>query len=235
VSEPAFRTTDLTKTYGEGDGAVHALRGVDLEIPAGEVVVLLGPSGSGKSTLLNILGGLDRASTGQALYKGQDITAMTDRQLTRYRRAHVGFVFQFYNLMPSLTARENVELVTEIADDPMAADEALHLVGLNERIDHFPAQLSGGEQQRVAIARAVAKQPQVLFCDEPTGALDSTTGRKVLKVLTEVNAKLGTTVLIVTHAAATADLAHRVIHFADGRIRDVITNKTRKTAGEIHW
>jgi putative ABC transport system ATP-binding protein len=235
VSEPAFRTTDLTKTYGEGDGAVHALRGVDLEIPAGEVVVLLGPSGSGKSTLLNILGGLDPASTGQALYKGQDITAMTDRQLTRYRRAHVGFVFQFYNLMPSLTARENVELVTEIADDPMAADEALHLVGLNERIDHFPAQLSGGEQQRVAIARAVAKQPQVLFCDEPTGALDSTTGRKVLKVLTEVNAKLGTTVLIVTHAAATADLAHRVIHFADGRIRDVITNKTRKTAEEIHW
>lgn len=235
MSEPAFRTTDLTKTYGEGDGAVHALRGVDLEIPAGEVVVLLGPSGSGKSTLLNILGGLDRASTGQALYKGQDITAMTDRQLTRYRRAHVGFVFQFYNLMPSLTARENVELVTEIADDPMAADEALHLVGLNERIDHFPAQLSGGEQQRVAIARAVAKQPQVLFCDEPTGALDSTTGRKVLKVLTEVNAKLGTTVLIVTHAAATADLAHRVIHFADGRIRDVITNKTRKTAEEIHW
>ena len=235
MSEPAFRTTDLTKTYGEGDGAVHALRGVDLEIPAGEVVVLLGPSGSGKSTLLNILGGLDRASTGQALYKGQDITAITDRQLTRYRRAHVGFVFQFYNLMPSLTARENVELVTEIADDPMAADEALHLVGLNERIDHFPAQLSGGEQQRVAIARAVAKQPQVLFCDEPTGALDSTTGRKVLKVLTEVNAKLGTTVLIVTHAAATADLAHRVIHFADGRIRDVITNKTRKTAGEIHW
>lgn len=235
MSEPAFRTTDLTKTYGEGDGAVHALRGVDLEIPAGEVVVLLGPSGSGKSTLLNILGGLDPASTGQALYKGQDITAMTDRQLTRYRRAHVGFVFQFYNLMPSLTARENVELVTEIADDPMAADEALHLVGLNERIDHFPAQLSGGEQQRVAIARAVAKQPQVLFCDEPTGALDSTTGRKVLKVLTEVNAKLGTTVLIVTHAAATADLAHRVIHFADGRIRDVITNKTRKTAEEIHW
>jgi putative ABC transport system ATP-binding protein len=235
VNDPAFTTTGLTKTYGEGEAAVHALRGVDLEIPPSEVVVLLGPSGSGKSTLLNILGGLDRASTGQAFYKGQDITAMTDRQLTRYRRAHVGFVFQFYNLMPSLTARENVELVTEIAEDPMAADEALHLVGLNERIDHFPAQLSGGEQQRVAIARAVAKQPQVLFCDEPTGALDSTTGRKVLKVLTEVNAKLGTTVLIVTHAAATADLAHRVIHFADGRIRDVITNKTRKTAEEIHW
>ncbi|NBD30283.1 MAG: ATP-binding cassette domain-containing protein [Alphaproteobacteria bacterium] len=235
MNDPAFTTTGLTKTYGEGEAAVHALRGVDLEIPPSEVVVLLGPSGSGKSTLLNILGGLDRASTGQAFYKGQDITAMTDRQLTRYRRAHVGFVFQFYNLMPSLTARENVELVTEIAEDPMAADEALHLVGLNERIDHFPAQLSGGEQQRVAIARAVAKQPQVLFCDEPTGALDSTTGRKVLKVLTEVNAKLGTTVLIVTHAAATADLAHRVIHFADGRIRDVITNKTRKTAEEIHW
>jgi len=235
LTDAAFSTSGLTKTYGTGDAAVHALRGVDLEIPESEVVVLLGPSGSGKSTLLNILGGLDRASTGQAHYKGREITAMTDRQLTRYRRAHVGFVFQFYNLMPSLTARENVELVTEIATDPMAAEEALHLVGLTERIDHFPAQLSGGEQQRVAIARAVAKQPQVLFCDEPTGALDSATGRAVLKVLTDVNAKLGTTVLIVTHAAATADLAHRVLHFADGRIRDTITNTTRKSAAEIHW
>ncbi|MBM1219913.1 ABC transporter ATP-binding protein [Ponticoccus sp. SC2-23] len=235
MAETAFRTKALTKTYGEGAATVHALRGVDLEVPAGEIVVLLGPSGSGKSTLLNILGGLDRPTDGQAFYRDQELTAMTDRQLTRYRRDHVGFVFQFYNLMPSLTAHENVELVTEIARDPMAPEEALRLVGLSERVDHFPAQMSGGEQQRVAIARAVAKQPAVLFCDEPTGALDSTTGRAVLKVLTDVNETLGTTLMIVTHAAATAELAHRVIHFADGRIRDVVTNTTRKTAEEIHW
>lgn len=235
MAETAFRTKDLTKTYGEGAATVHALRGVDLEVPSGEVVVLLGPSGSGKSTLLNILGGLDRPTSGQAFYRDRELTEMTDRQLTRYRRDHVGFVFQFYNLMPSLTAHENVELVTEIAREPMAAEEALRLVGLSDRIDHFPAQLSGGEQQRVAIARAVAKRPEVLFCDEPTGALDSKTGRAVLKVLTDVNETLGTTLMIVTHAAATAELAHRVIHFADGRIRDVVTNATRKTAEEIHW
>ncbi|SHI65034.1 putative ABC transport system ATP-binding protein [Shimia gijangensis] len=230
-----FVTKGLTKVYGEGPAAVHALRGVDLEIPRGEIVVLLGPSGSGKSTLLNIIGGLDRASDGVALFEDQDLTAMSDRALTRYRRDHVGFVFQFYNLMPSLTARENVELVTEIADDPMDVDEALRLVGLGERMDHFPAQMSGGEQQRVAIARAVAKNPTVLFCDEPTGALDSKTGRAVLHVLNDVNAKLGATVMIVTHAAATAAMAHRVIHFADGAIRRVETNETRLSPDEIAW
>ena len=232
---PAFRTAGLTKVYGEGAAAVHALRGVDLEIPQGEFVVLLGPSGSGKSTLLNILGGLDRATDGEAWFCDQELSAMSDAQLTQYRREHVGFVFQFYNLMPSLTAHENVELVTEIAEDPITADEALHLVGLNQRSDHFPSQLSGGEQQRVAIARAVAKQPTVLFCDEPTGALDSTTGRAVLKVLVDVNEKTGATVMIVTHAAATAALADRVIHFADGAIREVIVNKTKLTPEEIEW
>jgi putative ABC transport system ATP-binding protein len=231
----AYRIKGLTKVYGEGPAAVHALRGVDLEIPAGELIVLLGPSGSGKSTLLNIIGGLDKATDGQVYFRDQELTALSDAQLTRYRRDHVGFVFQFYNLMPSLTARENVELVTEIARDPMDPDEALALVGLHTRTDHFPAQLSGGEQQRVAIARAVAKQPAVLFCDEPTGALDSVTGRAVLNVLKDVNERLGATVLIVTHAAATAAMADRVIHFADGAIREVIVNKTKLTPEEIEW
>lgn len=230
-----FSTRGLTKVYGTGPAAVHALRGVDLDIPKGEIVVLLGPSGSGKSTLLNIIGGLDRASGGSARFLDQDLTNMSDRALTRYRRDHVGFVFQFYNLMPSLTARENVELVTEIADAPMDVDEALRLVGLGARMDHFPAQLSGGEQQRVAIARAVAKNPTVLFCDEPTGALDSQTGRAVLHVLNDVNAKLGATVLIVTHAAATAAMAHRVIHFSDGAIRHVETNARRLSPDAIEW
>lgn len=232
---PAFTTHGLTKVYGEGQAAVHALRGVDLEIPAGEIVVLLGPSGSGKSTLLNIIGGLDSASSGTAHFRDQELTAMSTAELTRYRRKHVGFVFQFYNLMPSLTARENVELVTEISDNPMEPDEALALVGLHERIHHFPAQLSGGEQQRVAIARAVAKNPTVLFCDEPTGALDSKTGRTVLKVLKDVNETLGATVLIVTHAAATAAMADRVIHFADGRIREIVVNKTKRAPEDIEW
>ncbi|WP_319826004.1 ABC transporter ATP-binding protein [Thalassovita sp.] len=232
---PAFTTKGLTKTYGEGPAAVHALRGVDLVIPDGEFVVLLGPSGSGKSTLLNILGGLDRPTEGTAHFKDMELTALSDNDLTRYRRDHVGFVFQFYNLMPSLNARENVELVTEIARNPMDAGEALALVGLDKRAHHFPSEMSGGEQQRVAIARAVAKQPTVLFCDEPTGALDSTTGRAVLKVLTDVNEKLGTTVMIVTHAASTAALADRVIHFADGGIREVITNDTKLTAEQIEW
>ena len=239
ASEPgndmAFTTRGLTKVYGEGHSAVHALRGVDLEIPEGEIVVLLGPSGSGKSTLLNILGGLDRASDGTAWFRDRNLSDMTDRQLTRYRRDHVGFVFQFYNLMPSLTAHENVELVTEIAPEPMEADEALSLVGLKERMHHFPAQLSGGEQQRVAIARAVAKRPNVLFCDEPTGALDSSTGRSVLKVLKDVNEQLGTTVLIITHAAATAGMADRVVHFADGKVREVVENETKLRPEEIHW
>jgi putative ABC transport system ATP-binding protein len=231
----AFVTKGLTKVYGEGAAAVHALRGVDLTIPSGEFVVLLGPSGSGKSTLLNILGGLDRPTDGSAHFQDTELTALSDADLTRYRRDHVGFVFQFYNLMPSLNARENVELVTEIAKDPMDAGQALALVGLDERAHHFPSEMSGGEQQRVAIARAVAKQPTVLFCDEPTGALDSATGRAVLKVLTDVNQKLGTTVIIVTHAASTAALADRVIHFADGGIREVITNKTKLTADQIEW
>ncbi|MCB1405530.1 MAG: ABC transporter ATP-binding protein [Rhodobacteraceae bacterium] len=230
-----FSTKGLTKTYGEGRSAVHALRGVDLDIPQGEIVVLLGPSGSGKSTLLNIIGGLDRATSGEAWFNDQNLCEMTDAQLTRYRRDHVGFVFQFYNLMPSLTAHENVELVTEIARDPMDADDALAMVGLRDRVDHFPAQLSGGEQQRVAIARAVAKNPTVLFCDEPTGALDSKTGRAVLHVLKDVNEKLGATVLIVTHAASQAAMADRVIHFADGGIRKVVVNEHKLTPEEIEW
>lgn len=231
----AYRTRGLTKVYGSGHSAVHALRGVDLEIPVGEIVVLLGPSGSGKSTLLNILGGLDRGTAGDVQFRDQSLEQMSDRQLTRYRRDHVGFVFQFYNLMPSLTARENVELVTEIAADPMEPDEALALVGLHQRIDHFPAQLSGGEQQRVAIARAVAKRPEVLFCDEPTGALDSQTGRAVLEVLRDVNVELGSTILMVTHNANTAAMADRVIHFSDGGIREMTENQQKLSPSEIHW
>jgi putative ABC transport system ATP-binding protein len=231
----AFRTSGVTKVYGSGRSVVHALRGVDLELPSGELIVLLGASGSGKSTLLNILGGLDRVTEGTVHFFDDDLTAMSDSELTQYRRHHVGFVFQFYNLMPSLTAHENIELVTEISDDPLDPAEALTLVGLEQRINHFPAQLSGGEQQRVAIARAVAKRPTVLFCDEPTGALDSTTGRAVLRVLQDVNEEFGTTVLIITHAAATAAMADRVVHFADGSIRDVVVNKTKKSAEEIEW
>lgn len=231
----AFRTSGLTKVYGEGNAAVHALRGVDLDIPKGEIVVLLGASGSGKSTLLNIVGGLDRGTDGDVWFEDNKLSDLSDRKLTQYRREHVGFVFQFYNLMPSLTALENVQLVTEIANDPMPAEDALALVGLEGRIHHFPAQMSGGEQQRVAIARAIAKQPTVLFCDEPTGALDSQTGRIVLRVLQDVNAKLGATILIVTHAASTAAMADRVVHFADGQIREVIQNRTKTNAEEIEW
>ncbi|GAA6197568.1 ABC transporter ATP-binding protein [Pseudophaeobacter sp.] len=234
-SSTAFRTSGLTKVYGSGHSAVHALRGVDLEIPSGDIVVLLGPSGSGKSTLLNIIGGLDRGTKGEVYFRDHCLSDMSDAQLTRYRRDHVGFVFQFYNLMPSLTARENVELVTEIAADPMDPDEALALVGLRERVDHFPAQLSGGEQQRVAIARAIAKRPEVLFCDEPTGALDSETGRAVLQVLRDVNAEMGSTILMVTHNANTAAMADRVIYFADGGIRKVVENREKLSPSEIHW
>lgn len=231
----AFSTRGVTRIYGIGAAQIHALRGVDIDIPAGEIIVLLGASGSGKSTLLNILGGLDRASEGEVYFQGRELGAMSDAQLTRYRRDHVGFVFQFYNLMPGLTAYENVELVTEIAKHPMPAGDALALVGLRERGDSFPSQLSGGEQQRVAIARAVAKQPTVLFCDEPTGALDSTTGRAVLQVLKDVNETLGATVLIVTHAAATAAMADRVIYFADGRIREVRENPQKRSPADIEW
>ena len=231
----AFTVRGVTKVYGEGPAQVKALRGVDLDIPSGEFVVLLGPSGSGKSTLLNILGGLDQASSGTVLFQQDELTAMSDAQLTRYRREHVGFVFQFYNLMPSLTALENIELVTEIAHNPMPAQDALALVGLGERGDSFPSQLSGGEQQRIAIARAVAKQPTILFCDEPTGALDSTTGRAVLSVLKDVNEQLGATVLVVTHAAATGAMADRIIHFADGGIREVIENIDKRHPRDIEW
>ena len=233
--QTAFVTRGLTKVYGEGHAAVHALRGVDIDVPQGEIIVMLGASGSGKSTRLNILGGLDRATEGQAFFQETNLSELSDRELTIYRRRHVGFVFQFYNLMPSLTAGENVELVTEIAENPMPAAEALDLVGLDHRRDHFPSQLSGGEQQRVAIARAVAKQPEVLFCDEPTGALDSATGRAVLNVLRDVNVRLGTTVLMVTHAASIADMAHRVVRMQDGRIGEVNVNETQKTPEEIEW
>ncbi len=231
----AFTTAGLSKIYGSGPAAVHALRGVDLVIPKGELIVLLGPSGSGKSTLLNILGGIDRPSRGTAYFENEELTAMSDRRLTKYRRRHVGFVFQFYNLMPSLTALENVDLVTEIAQNPMNSLEALEMVGLKARASHFPAQLSGGEQQRVAIARAIAKKPTVLFCDEPTGALDIQTGISVLKALQELNDKLGTTTLVITHAAATAAIADRVIHFADGQIRQVVKNETKLSPDQISW
>jgi len=235
MTSNTFTTRNLRKIYGEGPAAVHALRGVTLEIPEGEIVVLLGPSGSGKSTLLNIIGGLDRGTDGEVFFRDRKLSDMSDAELTRYRRDHVGFVFQFYNLMPSLTARENVELVTEIARNPMDPDAALALVGLADRADHFPAQLSGGEQQRVAIARAVAKQPDVLFCDEPTGALDSKTGRAVLHVLKDVNEKLGATVMIVTHAAAQADMADRVIRFGDGDVTEVTVNATKLSPDDIAW
>jgi putative ABC transport system ATP-binding protein len=211
----------LTKLYRMGDVDVHALRGVDLELYEGELIVLLGPSGSGKSTLLNILGGLDVCTSGEVVYRGQDLTTADEDDLTWYRRRHVGFVFQFYNLVPSLTARENVELVTEIAHDPMDPGEALSLVGLGERASHFPAQLSGGEQQRVAIARAIAKRPSVLLCDEPTGALDIATGIVVLEALAGVNEALGTTTVVITHNAAIASMADCVIRLADGRVTAV--------------
>ena len=232
---PAFRVTGLTKVYGEGQGAVHALRGIDLVLPEGEFVVLLGPSGSGKSTLLNIMGGLDRATSGSVFFRDQDLTASSDRDLTTYRRKHVGFVFQFYNLVPSLTARENVSLVTELVDDPMPPQEALALVGLADRMRHFPAELSGGEQQRVAVARAVAKRPEVLLCDEPTGALDSVTGIRVLEALSNVNRTLGTTTIVITHNASIAEMAHRVVRFADGRIASVDVNTDRRPASEVRW
>ncbi len=230
-----FRARGLTKTYASGDVAVHALRGLDLEIEAREVVVLLGPSGSGKSTLLNIMGGLDHPTGGTLFFKDLDLTNFDDRRLTAYRRRHVGFVFQFYNLIPSLTAYENVAVVTEIADHPMRPDEALALVGLETRTDHFPAQLSGGEQQRVAIARAIDKRPDVLLCDEPTGALDSKTGVKVIEALLGVNSQLGTTTLIITHNASIQDVADRVLFFADGRISGTRKNETRKAATELAW
>jgi putative ABC transport system ATP-binding protein len=235
MSQPIFTARDLTKTYVSGEVKVQALNHVDLEIAEKEVVVLLGPSGSGKTTLLNILGGLDRPTSGRLLFGGLELTDLDDRGLTNYRREHVGFVFQFYNLVPSLTAYENVALVTEIAGRPMRPGEALELVGLEGRMHFFPAQLSGGEQQRVAIARAIAKRPAVLLCDEPTGALDSKTGIRVVEALLGVNRQLGTTTLIITHNASIQQVADRVLFFADGRISRIQKNETRQEAAALAW
>jgi putative ABC transport system ATP-binding protein len=230
-----FRAKGLTKVYRMGEVEVHALRGIDLEFRAGELVVLLGPSGSGKSTLLNILGGLDTPTAGEVFYLEHNLSIAGEDELTRFRRDHVGFVFQFYNLIPSLTARENVAAVTEIAQAPMRPEDALALVGLGQRLDHFPAQLSGGEQQRVAIARAIAKNPAVLLCDEPTGALDSATGVIVLEALEKVNRELGTLTVLITHNAGIADMADRVIRLSDGHIAEERRNEVKRAAHELSW
>ncbi len=237
ASDPqaVFHVRGLSKLYRMGDVDVHALRGIDLDLYAGELVVLLGASGSGKSTLLNILGGLDTPTSGEVLYLDHKLTGATEEELTRFRREHVGFVFQFYNLIPSLTAVENVSLVTEIADHPLDPTAALELVGLRERLHHFPAQLSGGEQQRVAIARAVAKRPDVLLCDEPTGALDYATGKIVLEVLARVNRELGTTTAVITHNASIAGMADRVVRLSSGQIVEVVTNARRLSPSELTW
>jgi len=235
AARTVYRVEGLSKTYGSGAATVHALRGVDVAIGEGRLIVLLGPSGSGKSTFLNILGGLDRASSGHAWFHDRDLTALGDSDLTEYRRNSVGFVFQFYNLIASLTARENVSLITQICDDPMDPGEALALMGLGDRTERFPSQLSGGEQQRVAIARAIAKRPDVLLCDEPTGALDSVTGVRVLDALDQVNRKLGTTILIITHNAVVASMADEVIRFGDGSIIDRQTNAQRRSPLELSW
>jgi putative ABC transport system ATP-binding protein len=233
--EPVLRARGLGKTYGAGESAVNALRDVDLDVMRGEFMVLLGASGSGKSTLLNILGGLDRPSSGELSFLDHQLTSATDDQLTAYRREHVGFVFQFYNLIPSLTVAENVALVTDIAEDPMPVDEALALVALSPRRDHFPSQLSGGEQQRVAIARAIAKRPQLLLCDEPTGALDYATGKLVLDVIARINSELGTTAVVITHNAAISAMADRVVQLADGRIASSSVPERRLTPAELSW
>jgi putative ABC transport system ATP-binding protein len=234
-AESIFTARGVTKVYDMGEVQVHALRGVDMELYAGELIVLLGPSGSGKSTLLNILGGLDRATAGQVMYRDWDITRAGEKELTLYRRKHVGFVFQFYNLIPSLTAKENVAAVTEIAENPMRPEEALELVGLGDRMDHFPAQLSGGQQQRVAIARAIAKRPAVLLCDEPTGALDSETGIVVLEAIDRVNRELGAATALITHNADIQNMANRVIHMANGLVSSVNTVENRVKPSELHW
>jgi len=230
-----FHVEGLTKVYGTGAGEVRALRGVDLEVRKGETLVLLGPSGSGKSTLLNILGGLDRATAGHVMFHGRDLTEASDQELTHYRRRSVGFIFQFFNLMPSLTGRENVELMTEIADQPMLAPDALALVGLHDRMDHFPAELSGGQQQRVAVARAIAKRPELLLCDEPTGSLDSASGVQVIEAIVNVATEIGATTLIVTHNAVVADIADRVVRFSNGIVVDVNDNTVKRAPRELAW
>jgi putative ABC transport system ATP-binding protein len=232
---PVFVARGLGKTYRMGEVEVRALTDLSLEIREGEFVVLLGPSGSGKSTLLNILGGLDLPSSGQAFWRDHDLAHADEAMLTRYRRDHVGFVFQFYNLIPSLTVRENVALVTDIAPHPMPIDDAVDIVGLRSRANHFPSQLSGGEQQRVAIARAIAKRPDVLLCDEPTGALDYATGKVVLEVIASVNRELGTTAVVITHNAPIAGMADRVLHLADGRIARVEVNQRKLDTSELSW
>jgi len=233
--ETLFELRDVTKVYHMGEVDVMALRGVSLDIRSGEFIVILGPSGSGKSTLLNILGGLDTPSGGDVLFKGQNLSRYGESQLTHYRRHNIGFVFQFYNLMPNLTAEENVELATEISDDPMKARDALDAVRLGERRSHFPSQLSGGEQQRVAIARAVAKRPEVLLCDEPTGALDISTGKVVLEALEEINRTVGTTLIVITHNASIGDMADRVIRMMDGHVRGIDHHETRKRVEDLDW
>lgn len=232
---PVFRVRGLTKIYGAGETEVRALAGVDLDLYEGEMVVLLGPSGSGKTTLLNNLGGLDVPTAGELWHRDRDLTQATEDELTWYRREQVGFIFQFYNLIPSLSARENVGLITEIARNPMAPEAALEMVNLGARLDHFPAQMSGGEQQRVAIARAIAKRPEVLLCDEPTGALDVRTGIVVLEAIQRVNRELGTLTVIITHNAVMADLADRVIHFSDGRVHQIRANTHRVPASSLKW
>jgi putative ABC transport system ATP-binding protein len=231
----SFQTENLKKIYITGETEIHALRGVNIEIPKGELVVLLGPSGSGKSTFLNIIGGLDQATSGNVYFRDENLTQLSNKQLTLYRRENIGFVFQAYNLVPSLTALENIALITEISKNPMDPLQALDLVGLKNRANHFPSQLSGGEQQRVAIARALAKQPEVLLCDEPTGALDSLTGNVVLEALVDVNEKFNTTCIIITHNASIAKLAHRVIYFSDGDVSQIEINKTRLKPEDIQW
>ncbi len=235
MSERILHAQQLTKIYRSGEVDIFALRGVDLELYRGEMTVLLGPSGSGKSTLLNILGGLDRATSGKAWFRDLDLTACSEWQLTRFRREHVGFIFQFYNLIPSLTAWENVALVTEIAPDPMPPEEALAMVGLQDRMEHFPAQMSGGEQQRVAIARAIAKKPELMLCDEPTGALDSKTGVLVLEALSRINRELGTTMAIITHNAGIRQIADRVVTFRDGAIVKAERNDHKLQPSDVSW
>ncbi len=235
MPEEIFVVEDITKIYRTGEVEVHALRNASATLYEGEMAVMLGPSGSGKSTFLNIIGGLDTATSGRVMFRGLDLTGFSQHQLTLFRRDRVGFVFQFYNLIPSLTARENVALVTEISRNPLKPEEALELVGLGARIDHFPAQLSGGEQQRVAIARAIAKRPEVLLCDEPTGALDSKTGVLVLEALSTINEELGTTTAVITHNAGIRQMAHRVFYFADGTVSRVVVNKKRLEPAQIEW
>ena len=232
---PVFTARGLTKTYQTGEIEVRALRDVDLDVGAGEFIVLLGPSGSGKSTLLNILGGLDVPSAGEVRFRDQDLSAASEAELTAFRRRHVGFVFQFYNLIPSLTVRENVALVTDIVANAMPVDEAIDRVGLTPRRDHFPSQLSGGEQQRVAIARAIVKRPEVLLCDEPTGALDYETGKLVLEVIARINAEIGTTAIVITHNAAIAGMADRVVYLGDGRVQRIVANPHKLKPSELSW